>query len=439
MSSSLALARTSGSVASMMVVIEKLAGFYHALPQLTQAHFSKMMSAGYKYAPSVFKYLFYFLLLINVRSLPLGWHIRIFRPVFSIRFQHRLLKLRTLFLPRSTRDVYEDRWLDTLCLIGQHPIKTTVLYKSWASIDDCDFNGHLSNSSYAKTCDAARFKAALQMFPMFFRAGGWMALAATQYDFIREIPMFASYEVRVKLHAWDQKWVYIVCKFVTKPKKKRTIKSQAGAESPVASEDTDAAFTASLRTPASGELSVAPGTPSGYDSAVTASQSDQEAQRALQAALSQGLSVTSSSTSASLNNDKARFAKLVQEEPDGAILHTVCISQLCFKVGRITVPPAIALACNGLPVFSSKDESDRVYSRENPPPSWKEAKKMMARPLGGSPKRLREFFKGGWKEVPESERWWEGKGGLVGDVEERRKVGLQMMESLTRSTASARY
>ena len=34
-----------------------------------------------------------------------------------------------------------------------------------------------------------------------------MPLAATHYHFIREIPMFASYEVRIGIQAWDHKWV----------------------------------------------------------------------------------------------------------------------------------------------------------------------------------------------------------------------------------------
>ena len=43
--------------------------------------------------------------------------------------------------------------------------------------DDADFNLHLSNSSYPRVLDAARFQGALKMWPTFFRAGGWMALA----------------------------------------------------------------------------------------------------------------------------------------------------------------------------------------------------------------------------------------------------------------------
>ncbi|KAK2463910.1 hypothetical protein APHAL10511_004082 [Amanita phalloides] len=158
------------------------------------------------YATKVAKYVFFLLLLLNARSLPLAWHIRVLRPAFAIRLRHLWMRLRTVFMSRQQREKEEDRWLDGLCPVGQHPLDTVVSYQSWASIDDIDFYGHLSNSSYAKTCDAARFKAALQLFPMFFRAGGWMALAATHYHFIREIPKFASYQVRTSIHAWDEKW-----------------------------------------------------------------------------------------------------------------------------------------------------------------------------------------------------------------------------------------
>jgi acyl-CoA thioesterase FadM len=81
------------------------------------------------------------------------------------------------------------------------------VYKTWASIDDCDFNGHLSNSSYATTLDAARLKTAVASFPFFFGAGGRMALGATQYTFIREIPMSMPYEVQLCTVGWDNKWV----------------------------------------------------------------------------------------------------------------------------------------------------------------------------------------------------------------------------------------
>jgi hypothetical protein len=73
---------------------------------------------------------------------------------------------------------------------------------------------------------------ALKVFPYFARAGGWVALAGkyqtpnispkgrlirfwgarkkkkgTHFHFIREIPVFARYEVRSQIIGWNSKWV----------------------------------------------------------------------------------------------------------------------------------------------------------------------------------------------------------------------------------------
>ncbi|PFH48797.1 hypothetical protein AMATHDRAFT_5480 [Amanita thiersii Skay4041] len=382
--------------------------------------------------PTVFKYIFYFLLLINARSLPLAWHFRVFRPVFAIRFRHRLLKWRTMFLSRAAQDIEEDKWLDSICPVGEHPLDKVVSYTSWASIDDSDFNGHLSNSSYAKTYDAARFKAALQMFPMFFRAGGWMALAATHYNFIREIPMFSSYEVRLTLHGWDQKWLYVVAKFVSKPKHeksrtKATVSSlpNSGSATPSGSttnpntDTEESPFTASLRQPGPDELSTVP-TPSGN---IPKPESTKNA-----------LSAVSRDLSSSQGLDLAGLTKSVSKsstEPDGAVLHTVAVSQLCFKIGRITVPPSVVLAVNGF-------TREPGYSCISPPPSFVKAKQLMSRPMGGNTKKLREFLKGGWKNLGEKgeEEWWVEP--LAGELDERRRKGLEAMESLRRGVEGAR-
>lgn len=355
------------------------------------------------------KFMFLLLLLLNVRSLPLAWHLRVFRPVFAIRLRYWWAMLRTMLMSRQEREKEEDRWLDSLCPLGQNPFEMVVPYTSWASIDDGDFNGHLSNSSYAKTCDAARFTASLQMFPMFLHAGGWIALAATHYNFIREIPIFASYEVRVSIQAWDHKWLYVVLKFVTKPKKPNHglvshIKVNTGNNEHSTSESMP--FAAPSRTPVEGESITTPATPAEH-----VASSPPEISRAVYD-ISRGL--------------KTKESNILQEL-DGAILHTVAVSQLCFKVGRITVPPELALAANG---FSVPATDGIPYSHKNPPPSFLRAKKLMSKPHGGCPEGLKDFLKGGWREVSEGawEKWWIDA--LGGHIEERRKTGLEAMEKL---------
>ena len=165
-------------------------------------------------------------------------------------------------------------------------------------------------------------------------------------------------------------------------------------------------FVASLRIPAEGELTIAPGTPA---EVTVASATD-----------------TGNTLHAVTRGLGPKAADATQEH-DGAILHTIAISRLCFKIGRITVPPAVVLALHG---FSKSPTHGTSYSHENPPPSFIQAKKIMSKLHGGNTKRLRDFLKDGWREVPSGQRWWEDA--LGGSVEERRKARLGAMEQLRR-------
>ncbi|TFK66392.1 hypothetical protein BDN72DRAFT_823451 [Pluteus cervinus] len=359
------------------------------------------------HAPTVAKYLVCLLFLLNWRSWPFVWHFRIFRPVFVIRLSYRWMKLRTLFSSRTIQAIEEDRWGDALAPIGENPIAMVVPYNTSATMDDCDFNLHLSNSSYAKTLDGARFKAALLMFPHFFRAGGWMPLAVTHYHFIHEIPIFAKYEVRTSVAAWDQKWLYLICKFVTKKDPKKSKKpNQAGSLPPASGES----FAASVRIPADEVSSTVTPLTNGSPNGST----EVDTQAALQAV-----------TAELFPNDG---------DDENVTLHTVSVSQLCFKVGRLTVPPAVALACNGFSIPPPAGEAP--YSRERPPPHWPQAKLIMSVPAGGSTKKLRQLMQGGWKDVPEDKRFWDKA--LGGVIEDRRKRNLVLLEAMRTGLSHAR-
>lgn len=132
---------------------------------------------------------------------------------------------------------------------------------------------------------------------------------------------------------------------------------------------------------------------------------------------------------------QAAVASLASEpEPDGAIVNTVSISRCVFKVGRVTVPPALVFACNGFSI--PPPTPGAPYSHANPPPHWQHVKSITSKPLGGSPKALQTFLKGGWRDVPEGERWWESA--LGGAVEEKRKKAAEVMQYLTAGMDGAR-
>ena len=120
-------------------------------------------------------------------------------------------------------------------------------------------------------------------------------------------------------------------------------------------------------------------------------------------------------------------ARSRSEEPDGATLNCVAISETCFKIGRITVPPSIALVMNGI----TQPSIGTPYSHENLPPYWHKVAELMS-----DPKAMRAFLTGGWREVPHAERWWEHA--LTGSIEQTRKSNLELLDGLRRSMEGAK-
>ena len=46
-------------------------------------------------------------------------------------------------------------------------------------------------------------------WPVYASDNVFLALGATQFTFLREIPIGAAYMTRTAVEAWDQKWIYI--------------------------------------------------------------------------------------------------------------------------------------------------------------------------------------------------------------------------------------
>ncbi|CCM05817.1 uncharacterized protein FIBRA_08051 [Fibroporia radiculosa] len=258
-----------------------------------------------------------------------------------------------------------------------------------------------------------------------FRAGGWMALGGTHFNFLREIPILSQYECRSSIAGWDNKWLYVVIRFVSHSRKKSKSKTneESSPQSDAVDTRADAAPYPVLHMPVvldkSQDSSAAPSAlasppsldPSSTNGSVTGTQASLDSHaRAVSAALRPGTHV----------------------ESDGATLHCVAISAICFKIGRITIPPALALVCEGLSVGPEAGIEDAPapapYSRANPPPFWSRVEELRGTEINLS--RLRAFYAGGWREVPEGERWWESA--LGGEVEKRRAAGMQIAGSLRR-------
>ncbi|KAJ3904850.1 hypothetical protein F5879DRAFT_39383 [Lentinula edodes] len=387
------------------------------------------------------------LLILNARSLPLTWTFRVLWCVIKVRTRYgvawacawgryfrRYLTAYIIILTQSTRvqnentihmgsgsglsltssiksdvdkEVLEnfhhlrlsemERWLESVTPVGAHPFEWEGRYDTWVGPDDSDFNMHMSNSSYPKILDFARTKASLELFPQFLRVGGHVALSSTHFHFINELPLFSKYQVRLSIGAWDEKWCYIVCRFVTVARSKKT-NTNSNSKTP------------KPRNTNIPRILIQPPTP-----------------------LVQSLSPPSPAPSS--NSSSYTLPTHESNDPNGVKLHTIAVSRICFKHGRITVPPAIVFATNGVSVHPWEVEVNATttnttmdapltppstppmspstisptpppsspslpprFSHSNPPPSWTHhARPLIDKTQRGSEAKLRTFYRGGWR------------------------------------------
>lgn len=89
--------------------------------------------------------------------------------------------------------------------------------------------------------------------------------------------------------------------------------------------------------------------------------------------------------------------------PENATLHATSISQYCYKHGRVTVPPRVALITSG---FGSPSRAQERWNA--------------LLPLRDNPKKMKELLRGGWRDA---------NGGGLGkgfwDFEEFEEEGLR--------------
>ncbi|KAJ1300414.1 hypothetical protein OPQ81_005234 [Rhizoctonia solani] len=306
-----------------------------------------------------------FVLVLNSKSWPGVWHLRVLMPLLKHRLSGFLNKI-----------VDGHEWWTRVSPVGRSIFPTPdgsdegalVVLKCRATLDDCDWNGHLSNSSYAKNLDPARMNMLLSWFPAFFNDGGMVALGAAHYQYIREIPINKKYEIRLSIGAWEDKWMYCIAKFVSNTKQNSKPKVK---ESP--STGANAPIIPSISTPA---------TPLVTEASTPAEFVKIKSQNAT--------TLETSRVDKELSSTAIPKPMLRRHDVDGALLHCVGVSVICFKHGRITVPPKVVLATSGYSLTETGDISN-----------WLNAKRLRKR----GKVAISEFFRGGWKT--EENKFWE--------------------------------
>ncbi|KAK8843334.1 hypothetical protein IAR55_006989 [Kwoniella newhampshirensis] len=349
------------------------------------------------FIPKSVKIIVLLLFLIHSPSWPFQWHIRVW---------YWAIKEYYLVWTKGRSKYLKDWKASSDKKGGIRGLR--VRHQRLAWLDDCDYNIHLSNSAYAKNSDIVKMDWCMQALSPYFTPGSHMAMGATHYNFFKEIPIGATYTMEARCGGWDDKWMYVLIEFIMYPKKGGKGRSKTARVSAAASDAKDKVIESTSQlngtSPLVPVISAPPTRTATPDSSVPPSNTESGANTPNSAGSQAG---------ASLDAIKRAWAKKRETEPraDGGVVCCLTISEYCFKMGRMTVPPRIAL---WLSLHSSnKDSQDR-------------ARAILLSKDGG-----KAFLRGGWKDEvnPDligSDIGLEGED-LKGSWIEKGKVGMEKL------------
>ncbi|GMK58450.1 hypothetical protein CspeluHIS016_0504820 [Cutaneotrichosporon spelunceum] len=295
--------------------------------------------------PKPIKLLFLLLVFLNSSSFPFLWMIRLWSHPIKAWVHAKTVGHKRYWVGWRRRNIAAGG-------LAHMRVKT------WrrALFDDCDHNMHLSNSSYAKCSDENKIKFCIDAFAPVFVTGVHMALGASHFQYLREIPIGSQYLMETRVGGWGDKWIHCITEFVIYPSKgkKRAHKPDV-ADKPTALPHIDI--------------------PSGTDSGVDTPENGY--------ANGYANGKANGSATTGPNHDELMKRLMVQaREPraDGGIVTCIAITDYCFKQGRVTVPPRIAMHLSLL----SDDEGRLAHALKI---------------LGGRDQGVK-YCRGGWKEDP---------------------------------------
>lgn len=154
------------------------------------------------------------LILINIRSFPLVWHVRILVNELVLE-RLRALRITSVWLPlwktksdaRLTQKDVVPQLEASRVFAGQSIFEVQSVRKGRVWPDVVDYNLHLSNSCYASIVDLSRMRFWVRFFVRMGSDGGTAALGGADYTYHAEIPFMAPFQVETFVQAWDEKWL----------------------------------------------------------------------------------------------------------------------------------------------------------------------------------------------------------------------------------------
>ncbi|OAP61526.1 hypothetical protein AYL99_03729 [Fonsecaea erecta] len=150
--------------------------------------------------------------LINLKSLPLAWHVRLFYRMFTNWYTEARVR-RSI---KSQSEVSDS----------VHPLFEPVSIFSRSPLLETDYNLHKSNSTYFVDLDESRTVLMTKLLVPGLKQGDKdlereghkgrlsVILGSVHTSFHREIKPYERYEVRSRILAWDNKWIVVGSWFI---------------------------------------------------------------------------------------------------------------------------------------------------------------------------------------------------------------------------------
>lgn len=153
---------------------------------------------------SLFKVALTIYLLINIKSLPLMYH---------VKFYYYMVKHFYIFGKQKPKSIFE-----------------VSNYATRAPLMETDFNLHKGNSTYFIDLDMSRTNLMMHVFKDFFLKykdpevpdAGWpyCPVGSVASVFRRELTPYERYNVKSRVLGWDHKWLFVVSRFEKFDKRK---------------------------------------------------------------------------------------------------------------------------------------------------------------------------------------------------------------------------
>ncbi|KAG1746467.1 hypothetical protein EDB19DRAFT_1952782 [Suillus lakei] len=151
------------------------------------------------------------ILLFNVRFLPFAWHIRVFQPLLE-SCDNVFSRTSQRVQAQNVRAKILHHWSEALCLIGAYPFE--LLWTTPITLDT-----------------SATPRSMIDSWPK----NGSGSLSSIRKEWW--VDRSGLYEMRLFIGAWDHKWIYMIARYASFPKWRRSdghtdcyIKSRSGRQ-----------------------------------------------------------------------------------------------------------------------------------------------------------------------------------------------------------------